>query len=190
MMLRWVTLGVCLFLSGCLLPDRYEADLTVLANGTYTLTYEGEFVDVMAYAEQQKKGMTEKQEKERAEFVIKNFDVGTHGEKLTYKGKARYAAEFTDQGDYRRFNSSGLGQVMKIVARPDGTVVVRGLKPKRGETLPDGLTSQGDLCIITDMEVTEHNASSTPGWFSKCYRWKKHQLLTDPELSITLRKKG
>ncbi|GAB3123817.1 hypothetical protein [Novispirillum itersonii] len=189
-MLRWFTIGVCIFLSGCLLPDRYEAELTVLTDGSYTLTYDGEFIDVMTHAEMQKKGLTEKQEAERAEFVSENFDIGVNGEKLKYKGKARYSADFVDKGDYRRFNSGSIAQVMKIIDRPDGTVSVRGLKPKDGGKIPDGLTSQGDICIITDMEVIEHNANSTPGWFSKCYRWKKYQLLTDPELLIRMRKKG
>lgn len=185
--LRWVAVAMCALLAACLVPDRYKATLDLTAAGDYTLTYDGQLVDLVMLTAREKGQLSPKLEEEMVRLYSKELTKEARGLTLEYKGDARFEARLETAGSYRAGKMRMLADLLQIKLVQDGVLEVRGLRLKDLKKPPKGLTSTGDICITTDMPVIEHNADSTPGLFSRCYRWKNYDMIEGAPLLLRLK---
>lgn len=189
-MMRWLVVGLCVLMAGCLVPDRYTATLSLTGAGDYTLNYDGEAVDLVMLDAREKGQLTPKLERDMVALYTKELAKQAKGLTLTYKGDARFRAKFDSAGNYRSGKVKEIADLLQLRLMKDGILDVKSVDLGNVKKLPKGVSSTGDICITTDMEVIEHNADSTPGLLSKCYRWKNYDMINGPRLVLRLKAKG
>jgi hypothetical protein len=182
-------LSSALLLAGCLLPDKYDAEITLAPDGTFDASLKGEGTMVMGYLDYQKPNANKAAlDKSMAEFEAEvNKDKGYA---IKHKGNARFDVKYQDHGKVPQNVAAEIFfSFIKIAKTEDGYIVRSATAPKgdREKLSKAGITSVGTVCIKTDMTVVEHNADSTPWLFSKCYKWKDLDALSERSIKLRLK---
>jgi hypothetical protein len=167
---------VCVLLSGCLLPDRFDATLSVGAESA-TLDYAGELVAVSAEDE----ATTRKALDEVAEDVRK--DGGTVEYAVLAKGRARATVHWT-QATPAVGAKTSFADLVAIRRQADGAleIVTPALKDRdRAQLTKMGLgDAAGRLCVKTAGMVVESNARTAPDQPGGCHGWTITVLKDEP----------
>lgn len=168
--------GVCVLLSACLLPDRFDATLSVGAERA-TLDYAGELVAVSAEDE----AATRKALDEVAEDVRK--DGGTADYAVLGKGRATATVHWT-QATPPVGAKTTFADLVAIRRQPDGAleIVTPALKDRdRAQLTKMGLgEASGRLCVKTAGTVVESNARTAPPQPGGCHGWTITVLKDEP----------
>ena len=168
--------GVCVLLSGCLLPDRFDATLSVGAERA-TLDYAGELVAVSAEDE----AATRKALDAVAEDVRK--DGGTVDYAVLGKGHAKATVHWT-QATPAVGAKTSFADLVAIRRQADGAleIVTPALKDRdRAQLIKMGLgEASGRLCVKTAGTVVESNAKTTPDQPGGCHGWTITVLKDEP----------
>ena len=176
-------------LTGCLVPEKFNASVTVRPDGAFTYKYQGTAVHMLAAMEIKKSGSlsakAESQLKADAEKAAKAPGV----KKLTYQGSGRY--EVSVDRDLKVGQRSEVLIIVSLTKSKDGvyTLSASQLKEKeRAELMGLGITVDGtvEVTLPANAKVLTQNARSTPGLFSKSYSWKVNGYDAKPAMTFTL----
>lgn len=176
-------------LTGCLVPEKFNASVTVRPDGTYTYKYQGSAVHMLAAMEIKKSGSlsakAEGQLKADADKTSKVPGV----KKLAYQGAGRY--EVSVDRDLKLGQRSEILGIVSLTKSKDGvyTLTASQLKEKeRTELMGLGIKVDGtvEVTLPSNAKVLTQNASGTPGLLSKTYSWKVNGYDAKPALTFTL----
>jgi hypothetical protein len=166
-----VTLGLVV-LSGCYIPTRFTAQININGAGEWTMRYDG----TLAYGALVPGLMPDRPTAEvlaqRVRNVTQDLSRDPGFRDVEYLGNGQYRVGFEKSGNI--FRQTGITFV-----RTDSRVLqIQYVKSKdeitvRGNTIPTaqrqwvvdaGLDMQGDLRVVTELPVLDHNATATsPG---------------------------
>jgi hypothetical protein len=178
--------AVCALLSGCLLPDRFDATLDVGAERA-TLDYRGELVVMSAYADSAKLTPAQDESAVREALDAVAADVRKDGGTVEYaplgKGRARAAVLWT-QAAPPVGEKTSFADLVAIRRQGDGAleIVTPALKDRdRAQLAKMGLgDAAGRLCVKTAGTVVESNAQAKPDAPGGCHGWSITVLKDEP----------
>lgn len=168
-MTRLSALLLLLLLSGCLLPESYDAEVFLHADGRFEARFDGEVLFVPARRELKDAG----EAAIAAAFAdtIRPMAGVTSAEPL---GDGRWRLRIIQGGSLQpggnalpgpdRFLIINLKQGEAVIGTPD-------LSPRQQKQLAGFGRSAGRLCLRTDAPVLAHNADSAPTAPGGCYSW-------------------
>lgn len=176
--LLWGVVGLAsLILGGCMIPEKFAADVVVHKDGSYSFTYDGTLAFAPALAREQKPGLSEKDEADLAE------EVGTMQQdptmkSVTYEGKGRYKVAVKKEGKRGEtyYFPAPPTHSFSVVAQPDGTLTISAPLPDaKGIKDLQALGAQFDGKLTVSVEsgatVVSDNAQEKPGVFWGGYKW-------------------
>ena len=175
--------------SGCLVPEKFNASIMVKSDGSYAYKYAGTAVHFMAAAAIKKQGsLTPKDEAGLAHEAEKATKI-QGVKKLSYSGNGRYELDI-DQ-DLKAGQQSQVLKLFNYAKGNDGvyTITAAVLKSKdRDElrTLNIKVSGKAEVILPSNAKVISHNATSTPGLLSKAYGWKIGSFDEQPSIRFTL----
>jgi hypothetical protein len=176
-------------LSGCLVPEKFTATITINPDASYRYQYQGTAVHMLAAMQIQKNGhLTAKDEaqlKADADKATKADGV----KKLTYQGAGRY--DINVDHEVANGQRSPILNIVSLAKNKDNTYTLTAseLKPKDRDGLMGlGIKVDGtvEVTLPANAKVISQNATSTPGIFSKAYGWKVNGYDAKPVLTFKL----
>lgn len=186
---KLVSVFALVAVTGCLVPERFSASIKVKPDGSYTYKYDGTAAHVMAVAAMQKQGsLSAKDEaglKKEAQKAAKSPGV----RKISYTGNGRY--EVSIDQDLKPGQQASTLKVFSVTQGKDGvfTIAPTNMRPKDRDQLKAlniKINGKADVYLPENAKVINHNASSTPGLFSKAYAWKIGSMGEQPSIRFTL----
>lgn len=186
-----VTLGVATatLLSGCLIPEKFTAAVDVKPDGSATYQYDGTAKNFLVALQMQEAGpLSAKDEadlRQDAEKTAKKPGV----RKFEYLGAGRYqmlTVEALQPG-----HKPAMLDMVRLTKGKDGVFSLASppIKEKDQQELKKiSIKIDGTLEVKlpSNAKVVAHNASSTPGFFSKAYVWKIGGADLKPSITYTL----
>jgi hypothetical protein len=184
-------------LAGCLIPEKFDASVTVNPDGSYRYAYDGTAVVPLAAAEIRQTGALsagdENGLKQDAEKVNTSRIEGLR--KFAYLGRGQY-----DISIDRQLQIGQRAEPMDVVSVTRGkdgiiTIAPVALQPKDREGLRElGITVHGTVAVTLpkNAQVVYQNADSAPGslaWMglgSKAYTWNIGNLDQVPVIKFRL----
>ena len=183
-------LAFCL-LASCYLPDRFEAEIRLTKDGGFGVTYIGQLIYAPLFG-QIARGQIEPEKAEANDLMmLEQLRRDSAFKEVNPLGRGRYQVRFEREGRF-----AGAMQMVNFATRQraifrirtteDGLVQMNGsgqgqLYAERFEEI--GLSTQGMIRVVTDVEVLEHNAtfvraSKTPGFTQ--YDWRIRNFRDEP----------
>ncbi|MGC9385215.1 MAG: hypothetical protein ACP5D6_11500 [Kosmotogaceae bacterium] len=181
-------------LSGCWIPEDFDAQVYVNEDGSYRFTYEGKLVNVMALSLEKEGKLGKKEESDLKKDVEKLKELDGF-ETVKYMGKGRYKVSVDYRGkagEAYSFITEDL-QVFSVSFNEENQLLVRGFSPEEDDlqqlkTL--GVSMEGSLTVQVDpgLEVQIHNADHLSKKTSmNTYKWNIKDVAAKPEIVIALR---
>lgn len=181
---RLPILLLALFLAGCYLPSQFRADVRIGANGSYTVSYAGRLAHSTMFVGLREGTMDAAKEAKRAESVKRDLTRDLGFQAVDYVGEGFFEVRYEAAGnifDDRTFTFVNGGSKILSISYVDksNTLTVRG------GTVPvnyqDRLKSlafvlDGELRVVTDANVLDHNASQISGGGEKTYIWVQRTI--------------
>lgn len=186
----WVAaLAAALSLSGCLVPEKFQASVTVQPDGSYRYQYDGSATHLMAAMARQKSGSLSAKDEAGLQTDTDKAAKSPGVRKLRYLGDGRY-----DVSIDQTLQPPRGGAVLHVVSiKRDAagvyTVSAPPLKDKdKSELAKLGIRIDGRISVTLpgNATVLANNASSTPGLIGKAYEWKVGSFDDKLELRFTL----
>ena len=185
----------CGLLASCYLPDRFEAEIRLTKDGGYGVAFIGQLVYAPLYGKIAKKEITPEKAEADTKMILEQLKRDTAFKEVTSLGRGRYQVRFDREGRFggamQMVNFATRNQaIFRIRTTETGLIQVNG--SGQGGLYADrfkeiGLTTQGLVRIVTDVEVLEHNAtfvraSRTPGFTQ--YDWRIRSFKDPPHKFI------
>lgn len=175
-------LAFCL-LTSCYIPDRYEAEIRLTKDGGFGVTFIGQLTYAPLFGQIARGQITPEKAAESDRLILEQLRRDDSFKEVNPLGKGRYQVRFEREGRF-----AGAMQMVNFATRQraifrirtteDGLVQMNG--SGQGQLYADrfeevGLSIQGMIRVVTDVEVLEHNAtfvraSPTPGFTQ--YDWR------------------
>lgn len=201
-MMRIAKLLLCaatlFLLSGCWIPEQFDAKIAVSKDGSYTLSYDG----ILSYAAglaAAKKGELKAKDEEAFKKEAEKIAREPGFKKVEYLGKGRYKVLFekSAKAGEATFFLNRNAKIISIQPQPDGTINITSLQLKKKDISELGAIGgkvEGTLAVTvaSGAKVIKHNAQSEPSsmslFGSAGYKWK----LSNPEEApfITIKPAG
>lgn len=180
-----------LVVTGCLVPERFKAVVSINSDGSYTYSYVGTAVHAMAAAQLKKTGSLSVKDdaalKAEAEKMTRFAEV----RRANYQGNARYDLQM--EGKKKAGESLKLLGFLNVDTNKDGILTIASpeIKDRDKQALKEiGLIIDGtlDIKLPSNAEVISHNATSTPSYFGLfgSYSWKIGKIDQRPLMKIRL----
>ncbi len=182
-------IGFTCLLAGCLIPEKFVASVTMKADGAYTYKYDGTATFLPAAMQIKGQGpLSEKDEqglKQEANKMAKVPGI----QKASYFGAGRY--DLAIERDLRVGESAPVLKVISVTRDKEGvyTIAPAVLQEKDKAGLRDlGIRVDGkfEVRLPSNAQVISHNASGTPGLFSKAYVWNVGSIDANPNIRFRL----
>ncbi len=186
---KTMVLLAAVFLGGCLVPEKFNASITVKPDGGYTYRYDGTAVHYMAAAAIRKQGSLSSKDDaglaREAEKAAGNPGV----KKIRYTGNGRY--DLTIDQDLKAGQQPQTLKIFTFTQDREGiyTIGAAALKPKERDELRSlDIRTNGrfEVVLPANAKVLSQNASSVPGLLSKSYGWKIGSAEEQPSIRFTL----
>ena len=176
-----VALAVTLILSGCFIPEEFDARIDIHQDGSYSLTYDGTLTFVPAIlAMSQGKAPTTQDEAELQKISSEmRKDPGI--KKSEYLGKGRYKVTFVHQekAGQAYYFLSREWQIFSIRPQADGKIEMRSSRPdvkalEEPKTAGAKVDGTLQISVAFGVQVLEQNADSTPWLYGLwgAYSWR------------------
>lgn len=184
-----VCAAACAALSGCLVPEKFQTSVQFKNDGGYTYKYEGTVVHYLAAAAIKEKGSLLPKDEAVLEREAEKASRAPGVKRMTYAGQGRYDVRI--EQDLKPGQQVDTLKLFTITREKDGTFVVAtpAIKEKdRANLLSLGIKVDGtaEVTLPGKAQVLSHNASKTPGLFSKSYAWKIGSLDDRPTIRFTM----
>jgi hypothetical protein len=175
--------AVVIAMAACFVPDQYEAEIRFTKTGGYGITYIGVLTNAPLFSEIARGNVTEAKAAESIKGYIGQLKRDSSFKEVASIGRGRFQVRYSREGRF-----FGEHQMVTFVSRQapifrlrtfeDGRISISGSGAGRqyAERLEEvGLATQGLFRVVTDAEVTEHNAqfvrqSPVPGF--TVYDWR------------------
>jgi hypothetical protein len=181
--------GTAILLGGCLIPEKFGASVDVKPDGSATYQYDGTAKHFLAAAEIQKKGqLSAKDEASLAAEAQK--DAKSPGvKKFEYLGAGRYQIVATQE--LQAGGKPALLDVVRLTKSKEGVYALTSSELKESDKrqlkeLNISMDGTMEVRLPANAKVVSHNASGTPGLFSKAYSWKIGGIDSKPSITYTL----
>lgn len=180
----------CALLSGCLVPEKFDASISFNKDGTYVYRYSGTAANGNALRDMKMKGKLDAQAEEEVKaFAQELAKDNKEVKEIEYQGNARYRLETEET--LRVGQKSSLIPLVKVLHGKGGTIVVASprFREKDKAMLQDaGVKVEGTLKVTlpSGAKVVDQNADETPGWFSRTYEWKIGKIDKAPRIEFRM----
>ena len=179
----------CFVLSGCLVPDKYIATLSV-SNNAYSIEFIGKMYMAASYSDTYKQGADnpkqladsirrefERVVKERQQSKVETLELDDH----SFGTKFEYVSPY--------YLPEATGMFALTVAEDTLTLISRPVSSKDMEFIKQhNLQSKGVLCIKAFGTVLESNADKTATLIDMCNRWELADLERPVKLVVRFAK--
>lgn len=200
LILKFVLLTIAIFtLSGCIIPEKFNASFTINADGSADFRYDGTLVYGLA-AEHAAAGRLSSKDEKDLEALAGEMRKDKSFRSAKYIGRARYQVVIEQHVlPGKPFYFPGQGQAMiMLLPTNDGQLELRAAAIKEKDLAGlkrIGLNIDGTVSanIAEGLTVVKQNATSTPGLFGLfgAYSWRikspsdptPYMLLKSPELT-------
>ncbi len=186
-------LAAAVLLSGCFLPENFQAAIKINEDASYSFSYQGKTAFVPAAMEMKRTGQspsakTNQDLQAQAERLSQRPDV----KKAKYLGDGRF--DFDIQGQRKAGQQADVLDVLKVYTDKDGVINISsiGLNGKDKDELAKlGLKIEGklDVSLPKNAEVISTNATSKPSLFGLfgTYSWKIGSVEDRPIMRVRIR---
>lgn len=174
-------------LAGCLIPERFTAQVDVHPDASFSYLYEGTAVDAMGMMKLRKQGALSDKDHQGLTAQAQEMEKDPDVKKVVYNGKARFSLEIA--GKRPAGESLRLLDMFSVQTDPDGvmTIAAKPLKEKeKNDLLQLGIHLNGKLKVHlpSNAEVISQNANSAPILGIGSYSWKIGDLAVRPEIKL------
>lgn len=181
--------AACAALSGCLVPEKFQASVQFKPDGGYTYKYNGTAVHFLAAAAIKEKGALPAKDEAGLEREAEKAARAPGVKKMAYTGQGRYDVQI--EQDLKPGQQVSTLKLFTITREKDGSFVVAApaMKDKdRDNLLSLSIKVDGtaEVALPANAKVLSHNADKTPGVFSKAYTWKIGSLDAKPTIRFSL----
>lgn len=182
-----------LVLGSCYIPLRFDAEIAIVRDGTYTLTYNGTLTHAVLVPEFQSKPLTAAEAAERARGIQADLERDPAFKEVEFLGNGLFRiAYFTTGNIYETTSVTFVRTDSNILSisyvRETGQITVRGAlipEAQKNMVIDAGLNSVGEIRVITDARVLEHNATGVvPAEAGNEYVWIVRDINAQPLLLI------
>lgn len=184
-------LAILSVLSGCLVPERFQAQVAIHEDGSYTYRYDGTASHLLAAMQLKKSGSLDA--KDEANLKAEAFKTAKAPgvKKVTYLGGGRYELATEQEIKPGQTGRQAILNLVNVRKEKDGSFTMASppIKEKDLTELKSlGLKIDGSLEVKlpSNAKVLEHNADSAPGLLSKAYSWKIGSADVRPLLKFKL----
>ncbi len=183
--------------AGCYLPVRFDAEIEIDRYGYYSMIFDGYLADVVLYDGIKSKKMTPEKQQSRIEGIEKDITRDANVKEYKYIKDGFFKVHWERKGDLLKSKTvTFLRRNARIFSlkyvRTTGQIVMEGIavgKTKAKKLIANGLNTQGELRVITNANVTVHNATQVKKRDDGkiMYTWKINSLFNQvPRLAIKL----
>ena len=178
-------------LSGCFIPEKFDARIDIHKDGSYSLTYDGILTFVPAIlASSEGKALTAQDETE-LKRICSEISKDSSIKKSEYLGNGRYKVTFLHQEKAGQAYYFVSRELFSILPQADGRIVMRSFRPGAkdlAQLKAAGAKIDGTLRISVDsgVKVLQQNADSTP-WLNGlwgAYSWSIKSPGADPVMVV------
>ncbi|MEG1733546.1 MAG: hypothetical protein RR283_00810 [Comamonas sp.] len=185
--LRLCALAASAMLSGCLVPERFSARITIHPDAAYSYRFNGTVVDAMALLKQHRQGVLSDKDHQGLAAEAQKLSEEPDVKKAVYLGNARYTLEM--DGSRSAGEPLKLLDMFSVQTDAEGvmTIAAKALKNKEGSNLAQlGIHVDGTLQVRlpANAQVISQNANVTPVQGQGSYRWNMGRLDQRPEMQI------
>ncbi len=172
-----------------LAPERFNATVTIHADGSYSYSYDGVLIFVPALVQSNRAGLDARAEAQLGKAAEQLLREGFR--KANYLGRGRYAVVLertVGKGESSFFPSKEM-KLFSIRPQHDGSIVVGAFRPD--STSPCQLAGSdaeidGRLNVTVDrgVKVLQHNALANQSTHEPVFRWCIKSPDADPRIVL------
>ena len=187
-----VIIGMVLLITGCWIPENFEANVTVNKDGSYTFTYDGTLTFALALTAAKEGSLTQKDEAEFEKEAEKMRQEPGFKE-VNYLGKGRYKVlveKSGKPGEQYYFLSREM-KIFSVVPQQDASIQITAARFSNkdlNELKSIGAKVNGNLTVSVEkgVKVIKHNAQSEPKLFGLFggYKWEIKSVDADPIIIV------
>jgi len=185
-----VMLTCFVLVTGCLVPERFDAKIDLKPDASYTFKYSGITVFALAAAQIKTTGSLPQKEEVALEAEAQKISKKPYVKKVVYKGNARYDIEM--EGEKKPGQALDLLDFFFVKIDKDGVITIssKTLNEKQRQELNGlGIVMKGtlDVSLPRNIELISHNATSTPTLGFGTYTWKIGRTDQQPILKLRMK---
>lgn len=180
---------IATLLTSCWLPEKFNAEIDINKDGSYTLIYDGILTFVMAKAAEIEQGKLSAKDEKDLKDLEKEFKEDKNFKKVKYLGHAQFKVLYEQKGTLNSpvyFLGKDM-RILSIIPSSNNTVEIKGMKLDKSDIQQLNelkMKIDGELEVSTDAKILKHNAKSSPKFFGG-YKWKIKSI-DDPAPYMTL----
>lgn len=197
---RFIVVAVAaIFAAACYLPDDFEAEIRIGADGSYAITYDGLLTWVPLYGDIKRRTVTGMAAVDKVADIERDLRRDNYFTEVRSLNNGQFRVRYDRHGKFKKGEPEMISFVRRnaiilyIKMDKDGKVTIAGNTP-RGDRAKDlaalGLGVHGRLRVTTAAYVTENNARTAGehGPF-KTYDWQidSSAAAKSPKLTLQLR---
>lgn len=168
-------LFLMLVLGACYLPSELKAEVRIARDGQFQITYIGDLADSDLISRR-----TDPDEIEE-KIAVRQRDLARDSgfTQIRYKGEGYFEVTYDKRGNIFRqrtitFVNSGSKIVTIALVARDNKITIRGGSIPANfhdQLRATGYDLRGQFTVVTDANVTDHNAQSVTGEETRTYSW-------------------
>ena len=191
-----IMVAVVTVLDACYMPARFDAEIEITRTGYYGIIFDGYMASIPLYDGLRKKEISRAEEKKKVAVIKTDLTRDSAVKEFQYFKQGHFKVHWEKEGDilstgmvaFLRRNQNFLS--IKYVKKT-GLITLQGASVMKvnAERLRDiGLGMQGQIRVITDAKVVEHNATKVRAGVKPIYVWDIKSLFgPSPKLLIAIR---
>lgn len=181
--------SVAALLSGCLVPEKFDASIHVKPDGGYTFQYRGTAVNGPAAAFMKERGSLPAADEAKLRRDAEQARSMPGVKSMSYKGKGRYEMQLHQE--LKPGEQINTLKIFTVSRNKEGVYSVAGMavnEADRKQLQQIGIKIDGkaEVFLPANAKVIDHNANGTPGFFSKSYKWAIGANGQQPYIRFTL----
>ncbi len=191
----FLALASMLLVSGCYLPLRFDAEIEIDRAAQYSMVFDGYLTHLPFYREIAAADMSAEQEQDRVARLTRDFTRDSAVKTFEYVEQGIFKLRWEKSGNLARspmvtFHRRNEAMLTLSYVRKTGLVTVRGGAVRssvRQRIVDAGLNVQGELRLITDARVADHNATHVRelGDGREMYVWRIRNVFdATPKLTL------
>ena len=167
--------------TGCYLPVRFDAEITLDRAGYYTMIFDGYLADVQLYKDLKDGKVSPAEEREKVQLIKTDLTRDSSTKEFQYYNKGISKVHWEKSGDLLRtkmvtFFQRNENMLSMSYVRSKREITLRGtyLRQDQQQQIEQiGLNVQGEIRVITEARVVSHNATEVKERDGKpMYVWK------------------
>lgn len=183
----------CLALTGCLVPEKFNASASFKPDGSYRYQFDGTVVNALVLMAKREGKYTD-QDKAKMQAEIEREAQRPGVKKLKALDDTRYELVFDGElkpGKGRNGNAYEVFHVSDKDWKTRRVLSVSGpqMRPKDQQMMDElGIAPKGKISIVLPdgAKVLSHNATGTPGLLGKAYTWSVGGIKDRPSIEFQL----